>query len=326
MALPSFPNLFTGQDKLDGGNEDHAAGITCDIRTYENRYDSKGNLISLQVGTRHIDIDTHRDHEMAFVLTRKYNQYMELEQTTFAIRSPHAKKALQKVVGRYPGIDFHAAVVVLTGPPRCLFHYRQELQDHLDELEDEEAKKHIALLLKHMRRTFAVELETWHNLMESSIEHGRLPPMLPFLSLWMAFRPGENVFLLGDGYDKALRLQSMSRCECLNPFCWRSRWKLELEELTFDGDKFGYEESCAMIAPYDGEARLSTLKAFPLKYHPNKDSISRSLIARGEKYANLHGTHHRYYDGAAVSASGWSRGEPNASTLMDLMDLYFSKI
>ena len=311
MALPSISNIFTEQNKLDSDIEDDSAGIMCDMRTYETRFDSKGSRITLQVGTRHIDVETHRDHEIAFVLTRKYDQYKELEQTTLAIRSPYVKKALQKVVGRYPGVDFHAAVVVLTGAPRCLFHYRKELQGYLDELKDEEAIKHIDLLLKHMRRTFALELETWRNLMESTI----IPPMLPFLSLWMAFRPGENVFLRTDGTERVLRLKTMDRCECLNPFCWQSRWRLELEELSFDGDKFGYEESYHTIVPYDGDTRLSTLKIAPLKYHPEKHRISIELTARGEKYAKLHGTHHKYYDGAAVSTSGWARGEPNVSVL-----------
>ncbi|KAF4633931.1 hypothetical protein G7Y89_g4185 [Cudoniella acicularis] len=312
MALPSFSNIFSDQGQLNNDDDDDAVvlGLTCEMRTYETRYDSRGNKITLQVGTRNIDIDEHRDHETAFVLTRKYDQYRELEQTTLAIRSPYAKKALQKVVGRYHGIDFHAAVVVLTGSPRCLFHYRKELQLYLDALIDEEAIRHLELLLSHMRRTFTLELETWQNLMESTI----VPPTLPFLSLWMAFRPGDNIYLRTEATDRALRLKSMNRCECLNPWCWRSRWSLELEELSFDGEKFGYEESDFFIRPYDGDVKLATLKLFPLKYHPDKDRISRALVARGEKYAHLHGTHHRYYGGAASSASGWVRGEPNVKS------------
>lgn len=309
MALPSFSSILGDRGHLDSSDDEDKGGLVCEMLTFEERFDSKGERIRLEVGTRHFDMEDEGDHEMAFVLTRKYDQYRELEQTTLAIRSPHAKAALQKVIVRYPGIDFHAAVVVITGDPRCLFHYRKELKAYLDALRDEEAIKHVEMLLKHMRKVFSTDLATWHNLMESTI----IAATLPFLGLWMAFKPGSKVYMRTDGIDRVLRLKKISRCECLNPFCWRSRWSLELEEITFDGDKFGYNEVYHYISPYTGAVKLSNLKAFPLEYHSQKIGISRALTARGEKYVNLHGTHHKYYEGPAISPSEWHENECSVS-------------
>ena len=264
----------------------------------------------MQVGTRYRVLDKHRDHEIAFVLTRKYDQFRDLGKTTLAIRSPYVKKALRKVIVRYPGVDFRAAVVVLDGPPRCLFHYRKKLKKYLETLSDEEAKKHLEFLLKHMYRVFDSELETWSNLMESS----GVAPTINYFGLWMAFKPGDNIYLRNDGKgERVMRLKNISRCECTKPFCWQARWKLELEMIIFDGGKFGYKDFNFSIPLYDGNMRLSILKYFPLRYHPYRDRISKMLVASGEKYARFISTHHQFYDGTAVVASEWLDNEAPVS-------------
>ncbi|KAE9362679.1 P-loop containing nucleoside triphosphate hydrolase protein [Stipitochalara longipes BDJ] len=295
-------------------------GLRCEIRTYEARYNSKGLRIPLQVGSYREDRDQDRDHDVAFVLTRLYDKYRELEDTKLEIRSPFVKTALQEVIIRYPGVDFHAKVVTITGRPRCLFHYRLELQEYGRKLVDMEAAKHLFFLLEHMYQVFGSDLDKWRNQIESPVT----PPRMDFIGLWMIFRPGDLIYTNRiEGVERVLRLKSMSRCECTDPFCWSAKWTIRTEEITFDGNKFGYQNEYFYIRPFDGFQGLDQLKVFPLQYHNEQDRVKAALIARGRKFVGLRGVHYRYYDGVAKALSPWRAttiwGEEDAFPLQSTM-------
>lgn len=307
MDQVNFPSIFEAFDSLgqaSNGQEEEPAGLNCELLTYESRYNTRGERVLLQVGTRSLDTDKTRDHDSAFVLTRIYDQYRELENTKLEIRSPFVKQALQDVIVRYPGIDFHAKIVTILGPPRCIFHYREELQAYGAALEDETAARHLIFLLEHMYRVFEAEIfimSNWNNSTESSTT----PPRMDFTGLWMAYRPGCPVYTRTNGIDRVLRLKSMSRCECDNPFCFKSSWTIVAQEISFDGDEYGYIQSKYYISKYDGFIGLEKLKVYPLQYHSNRTAITKMLIERGKKFMSLQNVHHRYYDGAAEVLSPW---------------------
>src|SRR5277367_2794561 len=192
MASLSSPNGFSTFDTPNDphANSNRGPGFRCEIRTYEARYNSKGDRIPLQVGTYREDKDNDRDYDIAFVLTRLYDKYRELEDTKLEIRSPFVKTALQEVIVRYPGIDFHAKVVTILGSPRCLFHYRKDLQEYGRKLADVEARKHLFFLLEHVFQVFGSDIDKWRNQIESPIT----PPRMDFAGLWMVFRPGDFIY------------------------------------------------------------------------------------------------------------------------------------
>jgi hypothetical protein len=292
----------------------------CEIRTYEARYNTKGERISLQVGTYREDRDKDRDRDIAFVLTRLYDKHRELEDTKLEIRSPFVKTALQEVIVRYPGIDFFAKVVTILGSPRCLFHYRQELQEYARKLVDVEAAKHVLFLLEHMFQVFGSDLDKWRNQIESPVT----PPRMDFIGLWMIFRPGCFVYTnRTGGVERVLRLKSITRCECTDPYCWAAKWTIRAEEISFNGKKFGYLEEYFFIRPFDGYQGLDKLKIFPLQYHPEKDRIKSSLVARGKNFVGFRGVHHQYYDGVARALSPWRAttiwGEEDEFPLQSIM-------
>lgn len=212
FPLPSVFDNFGSLGQASDGQDEQPGGLNCELRTYESRYNTRGQRVLLEVGTRTLDTDRTRDHDSAFVLTRIYDQYRELENTKLEIRSPFVKKALQDVISRYPGMEFHAKIITILGPPRCLFHYREELQAYGASLEDETAAIHLIFLLEHMYKVFEAEvfiMSTWNSSMGSSTT----PPRMDFAGLWMAFRPGCPVYTRTNGIDRVLRLKNMSRCE-----------------------------------------------------------------------------------------------------------------
>jgi hypothetical protein len=151
-----------------------------------------------------------------------------------------------------------------------------------------------------MYDTLQEEISTYFNLMESP----GIEPGLPFLSLWMAYRPGDLIYSKSNGVDRVYQLHSMTRCECLVPFCRKSRWELALHEIEYNGADFGYHNTLVYIDPYEGHIPLKDLKAFPLRHHPNQRTISELLFARGKRFVELLGVHFLSYDGVAEALSG----------------------
>jgi hypothetical protein len=301
LAPASERFAFLKKSRANAEGDKEVAGLKCEMKTYESRYNSRGERVVLQVGTRPIDSDVKSDSAFAFVLTRIYDRYTELEKTQLDIRSPYVKKALQETIVRYPGVDFHAKVVTIETPLKCLFHYRKELQEYAYDMENKNHAEHVFFLLEYMHQVLAPETERWYNLMELKGVSRRLD----FSSLWMAFRPGSHIYTQTNGIDRVLKLDDMTRCECPNPYCWRRRWSISANEITFDGDKYGYQEHYFSIYPYEGYMSLDSLKIFPLEYHPRKDEITIALVERGKKFVSLHGIHYRSYNGVAEALSPW---------------------
>jgi hypothetical protein len=275
-------------------------GLKCELTTYDARYNSKGERIRLAAGKKkEVAAKRPRDHDSALVLTRYYDHDKVLDYTILEIRSPHLKAALRKVIPLYPGVNLHAKKVTIRDIPKCLFHYRQELGLYGGSLKDQEAVKHLLFALRYMYDTLRDEVSSYYNLMESP----NIEPGLPFLHLWMAFRPGDHIYLKSNGSDRVYRFLSMSRCECFIPHCRNSRWTLSLEEIDYDGSEFGHTKVTGYIDPYEGHVPLKQLRAFPLQYHPNKKEIAAALIERGRKFINLRGVHYLGYDGVAEALS-----------------------
>lgn len=289
------------------------------MKTFDVRYNTKGERVTLEAGIRPSGLERNTDERYGFTLTRFYDRFQDLEKTQLGIRSPHVKKALQQVIVRYPGVEFHSNVVTMDSPPKCIFHYRKELQEYGSTLQSEEHAEHLIFFLEYMYQTLALETDRWYNLMELKGSS----PSLDFSSLWMAFRPGSHVYTRTDGIDRVLKLESMTRCECPNPFCWRRKWTIRANEISFDGTEYGYETMCFSIYPFEGFMVLNELKIFPLDYHPKKEELKATLVERGKKFTSLQGIHYRYYDGVADALSPWRLntifGEEDEFPLQSLM-------
>ena len=305
MALnnSSFPDPFAFAKAQIDDTED-APGLRCEVKTYEARYNSKGERLTLQVGTkRDLKEQKDRDHDSALVLTRFYDRDKELEYTELEIRSPHINAAIREVINEYPGINLHARKIVIRDLPKCFFHYRNELQAYGTTLDDPITVQHIVFALQYMIQVLQRELVSYYTLIDSPYT----APGLEFVNLWMAFRPGSLIYTQTNKIDRVLRLRTMDRCACTKPDCYRSKWVLCLDRINYNGTDFGLEQSYLHIRPFDGYKRLEDLHCFPLDYHFNKHKIVTSLVARGRKFISLRGAHHRYYDGIAESLSSLRR-------------------
>lgn len=64
--------------------------------------------------------------------------------------------------------------------------------------------------------------------------------------------------------------------------------------------KFGRVHNVWRIPYFEGVVKINTLPLYPLQYHSKEASLREALVARGRKWAGLHGMHHAMYKGVAV--------------------------
>ena len=75
-------------------------------------------------------------------------------------------------------------------------------------------------------------------------------------------------------------------------------FELQCQYLDFDGKVFGAVTERLAVEKFRGARRINTLNTFPIQFHPNSD-IVENLAARGQRFVNLIGSHHRHYHGHA---------------------------
>ena len=92
-AFHPFPQDTADQETPDEG------GLKCELKTFESRYNWKGEKVLLTAGSRkQMDGPDHVAHDSALVLTRYYKNQKELDRTELEVRPPHLKKAFKEVV------------------------------------------------------------------------------------------------------------------------------------------------------------------------------------------------------------------------------------
>ena len=294
VAFEDFDAYFDTNNVGEGPVYD--GGRRCELATFESRRDSKGNTRLLSVGSRQqLDPEPHHAWDSALVLTRFYDKDMELEHTELEIRSPHVKAALKHVVPEYHDLNLLAKKVVLRDHPKCLFHYRKELQEYGARLEDPEAIRHLMFALKYMYKILQSEIYTYYNLVEIT----STSPSIDFSNLWMVFRPGDNIIVKDHRTMSVLEFEYMTRDPCLPLSSSSSEWIISAKRIDYDGTNFGVLREEFHIKPYNGNKLLKELRVIPLQYHPDQRSIVPAMIKRGKKFISLHGKHHRAYKGIA---------------------------
>ncbi|OBZ76351.1 ATPase family AAA domain-containing protein 3B [Grifola frondosa] len=66
------------------------------------------------------------------------------------------------------------------------------------------------------------------------------------------------------------------------------------------GKTFGRVQSRIYLSSFKGTVKISSLDAYPIKYHPCEEQMKASLIARGRKWISLKGIHHMHYNGTSA--------------------------
>ena len=76
-------------------------------------------------------------------------------------------------------------------------------------------------------------------------------------------------------------------------------FKMECRYLDYNGQVFGELPIHLTIVKFRGKRRISTLDAFPLRFHSDERGVRTRLVECGRKFISMLGAHHRHCRGTA---------------------------
>lgn len=150
--------------------------------------------------------------------------------------------------------------------------------------------KHFNLLVNFVKVTYR---STTRRLI-ALLEHHEIT----YEMLWALFKPNMVVYTtcFGTGKPRCVKYQRGEERTTDNKVEY---FHLECCYMDFDGKVFGETSIELVIMKFRGTRRISSLNAFPLEYHPNKDKVKAHLVGCGRNFVSLMGVQYRQYRGDA---------------------------
>jgi hypothetical protein len=214
------------------------------------------------------------------------------------VQSPLLKKLLAGVLKNYPGVTVGLNRLEFQGKFEPLIHRWAELQDAIaklgDDTEDKRTTKaHAELLQEILTKEFKTMIDTSQDMKSKKV--------MTYEHLWTLFQPGATVFARQDGQETAMTLVETKYGVDSNgvPCFW-----LTCKYVDWDGAKFGSNKINLSISVYTGTRAITSLRVYPIEFHPEGEAIRARLIERGAKAETLAGPNYRAYQGVA-----WRQGQ-----------------
>jgi hypothetical protein len=207
----------------------------------------------------------------------------QVQRVVVNINSKHLKDLLKEAVGSYPGVNLDTKDIALTQPCRLLYHYLDEIKQHGEKFEaGSEAAAHYQVLLDHIHDEFGETIQEADNLREQSV--------MSYQHLWTVFKPKTIAFARVLGQIQAFRVLD-SHYQCGQS----PRMVLQLQQVDFDGKRFGHRTEQMAIPAYLGAVSIQKLDVVPRLFFPCVEEVEECLITRGrrfEQYAGVHFAEH----------------------------------
>jgi len=279
---------------VNGNGLPKKSSLKLEVKEHKTRFSLKGEPVEKVVEAEDDEAGDKESEGCAMNSYKTYNERGKLFSSRLEIYSPFINQALGEVIKSYPGVSIQKGTSILYGELRCIFHYRHELDQYRKNLKDGIAKLHLDLLMRFMRRELKRELRAY----ESNVETTTAPPSIEFQDLWMIFKPGELVITGRDLKEQVMMLTSTALT-----YCEPQEWSIVGQFFTHDGRKFGGQKKSIEVKKFEGTKEIWKLNIFPLMYHEHEQAIRQKHIARGKRFCDMHGVHHKYYRGTAMALS-----------------------
>ena len=155
---------------------------------------------------------------------------------------------------------------------------------------DSQANTHLKALIEYLEDSF----ERTSKSLEPLLENGEIT----FDLVWALFIPSQSIFSIHYGSEQPRCLTYVTG-EYKNTNEDGQCFELDCRYLDYDGKRFGEVTTSLRIPEFRATRKITTLDAYPLKYHAEKEAMQEELIARGRKFISLLGINHLHYDGLA---------------------------
>ena len=265
-------------------------GTICDFR---NMYQTKPDEDGVRSWTRDLPSDLPEPAEDAdsaqyALLVRKekcYDGRKSLSVHSIVVQSDHLKGFLGKVLDNYPGVTTTLDRLEFTAPFKPFVHRWEEIVKFRDEEQDPITKSHVDLFYRIMDEELKDVIDCKKDLIVNGV--------ITYPLAWTIMEPHDVVISSVGGLLRGHQFDNMTLTKC--------GWRLYADHVDFDGSQFGYNSETFMIPMFTGTVPITSLSVFPLKYHPEKDSIRKILAARGKRWEEHKGYHFKSYNGTAIS-------------------------
>lgn len=233
-------------------------------------------------------------HALITRLEKANDSRKKFQLHSLIIQSPWLKDALSEILKDYPGIHCGLKRLEFEAPFTPFVHRWQQLVEYKAREDlDQTTSQHLELLHDVLRN----ELQDVIKTLDDYVKHG----IVSFEHVWTIFHPGSLVY--SDSHHGAHGVYRLHSARYVDMRCGKA-YQLSLEAIDFNGTEFGTVVTEIPIWEFDGTARILSLAAFPLAFHPSEDKVREVLVKRGEKFEDLAGCHYMEYNGYAVA---WDR-------------------
>lgn len=265
-------------------------GTVCDFR---NLYQTKPDEDGQKSWTRELPSDLPAPAEDAdsaqyALLIRKekcYDGRKSLSVHSIVVQSEHLKGFLGKALDDYPGVTTTLDRLEFTAPFKPFVHRWEKIVSLSKEEQDPITKEHVSLFYNIMNE----ELQDVIKCKKDLVEHG----VITYPLAWTIMEPHDVLISSVGGMIRGHQFDSMEFTKC--------GWRLWANHIEFDGNRFGYDGATFGIRPFTGTVPITSLPVFPLKYHPEEESIREMLTARGKRWEEHKGYHFKSYSGIALN-------------------------
>ncbi|CAG7951491.1 unnamed protein product [Penicillium nalgiovense] len=288
------------------------AGTLCDFRTlYQTNPDGYG----MNSWTKEVPVDlpdTVEDAESAqyALLVRKkkcYDGRRSLSIHSIVVQGERLKEFLKKALADYPGITTTLKRLVVTSPFRPFVHRWEAITKFRDEEQDPTTKAHVDMFYRIMDEELRDVIDRKNDLVAKGVITHNLA--------WTILEP--QGVLLSSSHG-ALRAYSFAQASSENEPSETDYFAVK--HVDFDGTKFGYISTVTTIPSFPGTIPITSLSFYPLRYHPEKDTVQELLISRGKKWEAYKGYHFKSYE--PTSTDSKSHNDNSKSRVIIDMEAY----
>ncbi|KAF2623289.1 hypothetical protein BU25DRAFT_414542 [Macroventuria anomochaeta] len=249
--------------------------------------------------------DQKDEFECVFTVRRRFNWEGKHRETLVDIKSKTLRGVLQVVLKECKSVSLVEDVPEID--PHILFHYYDEIKKYakktlkpkLKRAKKSKEKKKLTqeiaqckLLLGYIDEDYAATRKALKPLLKAGT--------ITYELCWALFKPNTIVYTPTYGNKEDPRCFRVE--QCFEYESWLSGAKsccIDGKYLEYDGQMFGLGDHEAEIKSFKGHKKITSLVAYPLKYHKDPKGTQKLLIERGKKFVALQGMSYRLQKGIA---------------------------
>ncbi|WQF88869.1 Putative AAA+ ATPase domain, ATPase, AAA-type, core [Colletotrichum destructivum] len=221
-----------------------------------------------------------RSRKNPLVVRRICGMFGKIEHVEIDVKSMKLAKLLGEILHDCLGLNLHKSPPQLS--PQDLYHAWNGLTSHLEAEKsksdaDNDLISDILATREYLSQEYKVESESLFSLLQhNEITYGQV---------WQIFSPGTVIF--SDNNVLCQPSASLYGSGSYQSDKDSKFFEISGRILTHDSEDFGWGYERYRIVPFEGTKKITSLEAYPIRYHQDAEPLQKSLIKRGRDYVRF---------------------------------------